>query len=131
MKFYYYEVVDNKMPTSSLTDQCYQKLIEILVSSPPGFQEMVMKETKDRIEKRIHTKILETHINTTTDKLSYIVPDIMSHMINVIINPEATHPNYEKLYPNINPIIVRSAVLIAQQAVRIMEYRYVTQAFGI
>lgn len=116
---------------STLQELCYNHLAKQMTNAPPGIQEMVMGETKKRMEERITQQVVGQHIEQMENILQYIIPDIMEDLIRVTVVPGAIKADYTSKYPFTNPSLVQCAVRTAEEAVRRMEERYVHAAFNI
>ena len=114
---------------STLQELCYNHLAKQMANAPPGIQEMVMGETKKRMEERITQQVVGQHIQQMENILQDIIPDIMEDLIRVTVVPGALRADYTSIYPFTNPSLVQCAVRTAEEAVRRMEERYVHAAF--
>lgn len=100
-----------------------------MANAPPGLQEIVMGETKKRIEERITQQVVGQHIEQMENSMQHIIPDIMEDLIRVTVVPGALRADYSSIYPFTNPRLLQCAVRTAEEAVRRMEERYIHAAF--
>ena len=117
--------------TSTLQELCYQRLASTMMNAPPGLQEIIIGETKKRMEVRVREELLTKDWARDNYTFADIVPDIMESLIQLIVTPGAMRPNYVEMFPSISPCIVQCAVRTAEEAVSRMEERYVHRAFII
>lgn len=113
---------------STLQELCYRRLAKQMVNAPPGLQEIIMGETKKRMEERITKEITAKKQENLAD-IRYMIPDIMEDLIRVIVTPGALRNDYFSTYAFASPNVVQCAVQAAEEAVRRMEERYVHPAF--
>ena len=117
--------------TSTLQELCYQRLASTMMNAPPGLQEIIIGETKKRMEARVREELLTKELGHNSYTFADIVPPIMESLIQLIVTPGAIRPNYVEMFPGLSPCIVQCAVRTAEEAVRRMEERYVHKAFII
>lgn len=115
--------------TSTLQELCYQRLASTMMNAPPGLQEIIIGETKKRMEARVREELLAKDWAQNSYTFADIVPDIMESLIQLIVTPGAMRPNYVEMFPSLSPCIVHYAVRTAEEAVSRMEERYVHRAF--
>jgi hypothetical protein len=101
-----------------------------MMKAPPLLQDIIARETRKRMEKRVRENIYREE-STNLDILAHLVPDIMHDLIRITVTPGALRSDYLGASPHLRPEIVTTAVLIAEEAVRRMESRYVHAAFRI
>ena len=114
---------------STLQELCYKSLTTTMMNAPPGLQEIIIGETKKRMEARVREELLTREWGDISYTFADIVPLIMESLIQLIVTPGALRPDYIVMFPHIRPCIVQGAVRTAEEAVRRMEERYVHKAF--
>jgi hypothetical protein len=116
---------------STLQQLCYERLATTMMKAPPLLQDIIARETRESMEKRVREYIWRDECVNCHHIFSHLVPDIMEDLIRITVTPGALRPDYLVEYPHLLPEIVTSAVFIAEEAVRRMESRYVHAAFRI
>jgi hypothetical protein len=118
----------------SLQEICYKNIANTMLTAPPMLQEIVAGETKKRMEERLQKDVKESVEEETykqvIDYMPDIVPEIMQDMIRVMTVTNGAHKDYYFEYPKTPRYIVTSAIRIAEEAVRVLDERYVYPAFN-
>ena len=126
---------------STLQEICYNSLATTVSQAPPMIQEMVMGETRNRIKEEvsqeiraeireeIRAEIQEEQTRSTTSIFHLLVPDIVDDIIQSMTHQNRLRTNYHIVYAHLNPNIVQGAIETAEYTVRIMDDRYINNAF--
>jgi len=113
----------------TLQELCYQRLSSTMMEAPPGLQEIIMGETKERMEARVREELWYKEMKDIGYVFGELVPIIMEDIINITVTPGTLRSNYTDMFPHVHPCIVKCAVKAAEEAVNRMEDRYLHTAF--
>jgi hypothetical protein len=94
----------------TLQEICYDSLAESLYNAPPQIQEMVMGETKKRIEKRVREevakdvekKITPKVFRSVVDMCTLIIPEFVTDIVACTVIDNRTRKPYFDIYKKID-----------------------------
>ena len=107
----------NKMPIpESLNELCYKQIAYSIENAPPFYQEMIIGESRDRIQKNI---IKEIH-----EHLSDIIPEIIEDLVSSTIKTCYISRDFRKELSHLPTEIVECAIRIATETVNVLETKW-------
>lgn len=107
---------------SSLKELCLQNIADTVYNAPPGIQEIVMGETREKVEEKVRKDILPTvdliAKENVADLYSWMIPQMISELVmTMTTNGGFTIANYVNRYSNVDSSIVEKAFEIASESV--------------
>ena len=100
----------------SLNELCYKQIAYSIEKAPPFYQEMIIGESRDRIQKNI---IKEIHEN-----LSDIIPEIIQDLVCSTIKRGYISRDFRKELSHLPTEIVECAIRIATETVNVLETKW-------
>ena len=107
---------------TTLQNLCFENIAKTISNAPPLIQEMVIDETKQRIERKMEKKIEKKYI-AYNSSISFLVPEIMTDIINSMTN-NTLRKDFRSIYSNLPKHIIECAILTAENCVRDLDDRY-------
>ena len=107
----------NKMPIpESLNELCYKQIAYSIEKAPSFYQEMIIGESRDRIQKNIIKEIQE--------HLSAIIPEIIQDLVSSTIKIEYISRDFRVELSHLPTEIVECAIRIATETVNVLETKW-------
>ena len=100
----------------SLNELCYKQIAYSIKSAPPFYQEMIIGESCDRIQKNI--------INEIQENLSYIIPEIIQDLVSSTIKTDYISRDFRVELSHLPTEIVECAIRIATDTVNVLETKW-------
>ena len=100
----------------SLNELCYKQIAYSIEKAPPFYQEMIIGESRDRIQKNI---IEEVH-----EHLSDIIPEIIQDLVSSTIKRGYISRDFRKELSHLPKEIVECAIRIATETVNVLETKW-------
>ena len=100
----------------SLNELCYKQIAYSIEKAPPFYQEMIIGESRDRIQKNI---IKEIHEN-----LSVIIPEIIQDLVSSTIKTGYISRDFRKELSHLPTEIVECAIRISTETVNALETKW-------
>ena len=104
----------------SLEELCYQKFYNFMMKAPPLLQEMIIKETKDRMKKKIKKEIQQEITDDNNKKIQFLIPEIIADIMYTNKH-YIERTDFYKKYPKICTKLIRSCILTAELSVNRIE----------
>jgi len=100
----------------SLNELCYKQITYSIEKAPPFFQEMIIGESRDRIQKNI--------IKEMQENLSSIIPEIIQDLVSSTIKTDYISRDFRVELSHLPTEIVECAIRIATETVNALETKW-------
>ena len=100
----------------SLSELCYKQIAYFIEKAPPFYQEMIIGESCDRIQKNI--------IKEIDEHLSAIIPEIILDLVSSTIKTNYISRDFRKELSHLPKEIVECAIRIARETVNVLETKW-------
>ena len=114
--FFYLLTINKMRIPESLNELCYKQIAYSIEKAPPFYQEMIIGESRNRIQKNIIKEIQE--------HLSLIIPEIIQDLVSSTIKIDYISRDFRVELSHLPTEIVECAIRIATETVKILETKW-------